>query len=147
MDWYGLEDNRTIKEEYMNNAQTEHGPFKACTICDTTWQTRSDFLGDPEIFIVGYQVHFDALVEGIFLFNHSCGGTLSINTVEFTDLYKGSVFQKRLTGGEECPGFCLYEEELGPCPAECECAFVREIIQIIKEWKKTESSTKGTKKI
>jgi hypothetical protein len=116
----------------MNELNAEFHPFKTCPACDTTWQTRRDFLDDPGISIVGYQIHFGEPAEGIFLFNHSCMGTLSINAGEFRDLYNGPVFQERLTGTEECPGHCLYEKELAPCPAECECSFVREIVQIIK---------------
>lgn len=116
--------------------------FKTCTICEAIWQTRDDFLADPDIFIVGYQVHFNALTEGLFLFNHSCRGTLAIKAGEFEDLYKGPVFQKRLTGTGECREHCLHSEDLDPCPAECECAFVREIVQIVNGWQKNKRSTK-----
>jgi hypothetical protein len=124
----------------MRKPKTDPHPFKACKICGTTWCARDDFLTDPDIVIVGYQVHFDALTEGIFLFNHSCNGTLSVMAGELRDLYKGPVFQNRATGSEECPGYCLYEKELDPCPAECECAFVREIVQVIKKWPKKQGS-------
>lgn len=128
----------------MNKLQTEHAPFKTCTICGIVWRTRDDFVDDPDIYIVGYQVHFNALTEGLFLFNHSCGGTLSIRAGEFADLYKGPVFQEQRTGTEECPGHCLHHEDLAPCPVKCECAFVREIVQIVKNDKNR--STKDTKK-
>lgn len=106
--------------------------FKACKICGTVWHSRDDFLNDPNISIVGYQAHFDVLSEGFFLFNHHCRGTLSVRVKELSDLYDGPVFKERKTGLEDCPGYCLYKEELGACPAKCECAFVREIIQIVK---------------
>lgn len=121
----------------MNKSQAETNPFKICSICKTVWRTRNDFLDDPDIFIVGYQVHFNELTEGLFLFNHSCRGTLSIKAGEFTDLYNGPVFSKRLTGSEDCSGHCLHVRELSPCPAKCDCAFVREIIQVVKNWQKT----------
>jgi hypothetical protein len=44
--------------------------------------------------------------------------------------------EERKTGTEECPGYCLHQDELQPCPARCECAYVREIIQIIRNWPK-----------
>lgn len=120
----------------MNKPKVNTRPFKICTICKAVWQTRDNFLDDPDVFIVGYQPHFNLLTEGLFLFNHSCRGTLSIKAIEFKDLYKGPVFKERLTGSEECPGHCLHESELDPCPAKCECAFVREIVQIVKNWPK-----------
>ena len=87
---------------------------------------------DDGISILGYQVHFESLEEGLFLFNHSCKGTLSVSVAAFKDLYDGPVFEIRATGTGDCPGHCLHEDELSPCPAICECAFVREIIQLFK---------------
>ncbi len=45
-------------------------------------------------------------------------------------------FEERKTSGEDCPGYCLHETELRSCPAHCECAYIREIIQRIKTWVK-----------
>ncbi len=107
--------------------------FKICTKCGFEWKTRDDFLKDDNISIIGYQVNFEVLTAGIFLFNHSCEGTLSLAVSEFEDLYDGPVYQERVTGSDECPEHCLREDELGPCPNKCECVFVREIIQILKK--------------
>ena len=43
---------------------------------------------------------------------------------------------KKFPWTTECPEFCLHKSELRPCPAKCECAYVREIIQVIKDWPK-----------
>lgn len=106
--------------------------FKRCPTCGFVWSTRDHFLRDPALEIIGYQVNFKKLTLGFFLFNHSCKTSLAIRAVNFGDLYKGPIFQDRATGSEECPGYCLLEHELLPCPAQCECAYVREIVQIIK---------------
>ncbi|MDO9578608.1 MAG: hypothetical protein Q7J16_12045 [Candidatus Cloacimonadales bacterium] len=92
-----------------------------------------DFIYDPEIEIIGYQVHFKDLEKGFFLFNHSCRGTMSINVEEFSDMYQGPIFQERLTGSDQCSGYCLHHSNLKPCSEKCECAYVREVIQIIKD--------------
>jgi len=107
--------------------------FKKCTVCGFQWALRDDFIRDPNIEILGYQVSFEELTEGLFLFNHSCKGTLAISAGEFNDLYDGPIFTERATGSEDCPSYCLHEDELRPCPVQCECAYVREIIQIIKD--------------
>lgn len=117
----------------MNNNQSETPFFKACTICKTIWQTRDDFLEDSDLVIVGYQPQFDALTNGLFLFNHSCRGTISIEAGVFAYLYDGPIFKNKLTKTEVCPGYCLYESDFRPCPQRCECAFVREILQIVKK--------------
>jgi len=106
--------------------------FKTCPNCGYIWPNRDDFLQDARVTIVGYQVNFESLKEGFFLFNHSCKTTLAIEVVSFVDLYDGPVFSEKATGTDTCPGHCLNKSTLSPCPAICECAFVREIIQIFK---------------
>lgn len=121
------------------NKETGTTPFKTCPICMTVWETRNGFLDDPEIEITGYQVHFKELSEGLFLFNHLCKGTIGLKAGLFRDLYDGPIFEERLTGTEDCPEYCLIKHELRPCPAKCECAYVREIIQLIMAWPKNGS--------
>ena len=108
--------------------------------CGVAWPTREAFLEDPALTLIGYQVNFDELKLGLFLFNHTCKNTLSVRAGDFWDLYDGPVFRERATGGEECPEYCLHQEELSTCPARCECAFVREILQVIKNWPKKASA-------
>ena len=110
--------------------------FKRCPNCGFEWSSRDDFLSDPRLRVIGYQVNFQSLDAGIFLFNHKCNGTLAIPLEQFKDLYDGPIFTERATGSDDCPGFCLYEDRLEPCPARCECAYVREILQIVREWPK-----------
>ena len=108
--------------------------FKTCSKCGFAWPTREAFLDDPDLELIGYQVNFEELALGYFLFNHSCKDTLSLPAGDFMNLYKGHVFKERATGSDQCPGYCLHQDVLDPCPAHCECAFVREILQIIKAW-------------
>ncbi len=115
--------------------------FKKCPVCAFELATRDSLLKDRNIEIIGYQAHFEELTSGLFLFNHLfCKGTFALQAGFFKDLYKDVIFSERATGSKECPGHCLHEDELGPCPANCECAYVREIIQLIKIWPK-ESGT------
>jgi len=116
--------------------ENENEGFKQCTLCGFKWASRDQFLQDPCVELVGYQVNFVELLTGFFLFNHSCGTTFAVLTESFEDLYDGPVFSKRATGSDECPEHCIHEDDLDPCPAHCECAFVREIIQCIKCWPK-----------
>lgn len=107
--------------------------FNECLACGKKWSARDEFLKDPGIEIAGYQVNFDNLIDGTFLFNHSCGATLFLSVRYFNGLYEGPVFNQRATGSEECPEYCLYPDELDLCSARCECAYVRNIIDIIKK--------------
>ncbi len=111
--------------------------FRRCTSCAAEWPAREDFLGDPDVHVMGYQAHFEELEAGLFLFNHAaCGTTLALPVSAFTDLHGGGVFRERKTGSPDCLGYCLRREELGPCPASCECAYVREVLQLIRRWPK-----------
>ena len=111
--------------------------FKICTFCGHQWPSRKDFLEDASTDLIGYQVNFDNLNLGFFLFNHlTCGTTLGITAEKFKDLYQGSVYAENLSGTEQCPEYCLHENQLDPCPAKCECAYVRDIIQTVRNWQK-----------
>lgn len=110
--------------------------FKRCSGCSAVWPSRDAFLGDGAIKLVGYQVQMGRLETGYFLFNHvhkGCGSTISIAAGEFFDLYQGTVFRTSKFGGVECGGHCLHAQDLDACPAECECAFVREVLQIVRK--------------
>ena len=110
--------------------------FITCSKCYASWNDREAFLSDPGIDLVGYQAHFKKLVTGYFLFNHSCKTTMALKVSQFTDLYHGPIFMERKTGGDECPGYCLRENCMEACPAECECAYIRHILMLLHKWPK-----------
>lgn len=104
-------------------------------MCSTQWKTRDDFLGDSTLFINGYGADFERLEWGLFYFTHAvegCYSTMAIFAEQFLDLYAGDRFNERRTAEEDCPRYCLDEKQLNRCDAFCECAFNREVIQIIK---------------
>jgi hypothetical protein len=108
--------------------------FKTCPCCGHRWPTRSSFLSDTGLEAIGYQANLDNLKLGLFLFNHDpCRTTLSVKALDFLDLYEGPIFADRRTGSAECPGHCLHSDDLAPCPTACECAFVREVLLIVRD--------------
>ena len=113
--------------------------FKQCTCCNNSWFSRAEFLADNGLAFVGYQVNFSNLELGYFLFNHlTCRSTIAVSAGLFMDLYDGPIFTERKTNTENCPGYCCDRDAFGPCTQECECAYVREIIQIVRKWPKDE---------
>ncbi|MFH1748525.1 MAG: hypothetical protein ABIG44_15940 [Planctomycetota bacterium] len=125
----------------MNVTERKRTVFKECPMCGVSWDSRDGFLADPGIELVGYQVHFEELTAGFCLFNHACESTLAVTVGDFRSLYDGPVFEDRKTGTDECPEYCLHKEELRPCPARCECAYVREILQLIAHYPRIPSDT------
>ena len=105
-------------------------------MCSTEWTTRDEFLDDQSLEIDGYTADIEKTEEGIFYFTHkkeSCFTTMAIQTKDFLTLYAGKKYTEEKAGEEECPRYCLDEKQLNRCDVFCECAFNREVIQIIKE--------------
>jgi hypothetical protein len=120
----------------------ETTPFKQCTRCGKTWVDCADFLSDPAVTLRAYQVSFEELEAGIFLFEHSCKASLSIAAGDFCHLYDGPVFEERAFETDECPGYCLKSTNFDRCPVRCECAYIREVLQTIKIWPKNTAAMK-----
>jgi hypothetical protein len=114
--------------------------FKSCTGCGMVWKNRSRFLSDPNVKVEGYQVNFSNLEEGIFLFTHmtgSCGSTIAVRAGAFTDMHDGDIFEERILGKEGCDQSCLHSGVIDSCRAKCECAYVRDVLQKVRHWKKS----------
>lgn len=121
----------TIRRQFV----AEEKYFKICSMCSTKWETRDDFINDPLLFINGYQAHFERLGQSLFYFTHQkegCFSTITIKAEEFLSLYSGKKYKERRTNKEDCPQYCFEKEQLDRCDTFCECAFNREIIEIIK---------------
>ena len=122
------------------NKMAQKEIFKTCPMCSTVWKTRDEFLNDTSLEINGYGADFEKLERSFFYFTHTKEGCLSTSVIKakhFLDLYSGERFTERRTGQDDCPGYCLEKNQLNRCGAMCECAFNREVIQIIKERQNT----------
>lgn len=106
--------------------------YKECSECRQSWNDRDHFITDSRVRLTGYRVDFADLGNGRFVFEHLCGAILTLAVDELADLYGGSIYEERRTGTADCPGYCLYENRLDPCPARCECAYVREMLQFLR---------------
>jgi hypothetical protein len=122
------------KTFYMNTVA-----FKICPSCGHAWATIDDFLSDPELKMNGYQVHFDNLEGGLFFFTHlheNCHTTLAIQVTDFLSLNDHPLLAKRDEQLCTNSNFCVHQNDLQPKPVKCECSWVREILQTIKNWPK-----------
>lgn len=119
-------------------AQSESADsFKQCTLCGHVWATRNGFLSDEAVRLIGYQAFLPDPILGLFMFNHDvCETTLAIEAEKFQDLYDGPIYRENKHDTDDCSGYCDSEDELRPCPVECECAWVREILEIVGNWPK-----------
>jgi hypothetical protein len=111
-------------------------PYKTCTTCEKSWETREDLLYDREMNITGYQPAASSDVLGYVLITHDrpgCGSTLALDSEELLDLYDGQLSDHVLHGSEACRGHCYRVEDISTCDAPCRNAMVREVIKTIIE--------------
>lgn len=110
--------------------------FKTCPCCEKIWEYQSEFIADNNLKLNGYSADFENLLNGLFFFTHhqeGCYSTMAIKAADFQELYSGAVYTQRMTGLAECSGLCQDKERLEQCDVPCECAFIREIIAIIRK--------------
>ncbi|MCM2323917.1 MAG: hypothetical protein NDJ90_11715 [Oligoflexia bacterium] len=113
--------------------------FKKCTGCGQNWATRAVFLADSMVELVGYQARLDDIERGIFLFTHlrqGCKTTMGIRVLAFKDLHREkrrSSSSQAKNNTPECEGHCLHVDDLDRCTADCANAWIRELLQTLKE--------------
>jgi hypothetical protein len=120
----------------MNCKMAEELFFKKCSMCRKTWANKDIFLEDASLVLEGYAADFEKLENGLFYFTHrvqGCYTTMALAARDFLSLYTGEKYPASKMGGDECPRLCLDRSKLDRCSAFCENAFIREIIQIIRE--------------
>lgn len=73
-------------------AQADVVTFKRCSLCNTEWKTKDDFLNDPDLRLNGYQFggreHRTMTGGGLLLFTHlrsMCGTTLAVYVRQFKE--------------------------------------------------------------
>jgi hypothetical protein len=94
-------------------------------------------LRDPTVRLLGFQEGPRGLESGFFLFSHSsCGTSLALEISDLADLSQEPTLSPSACSSGVNREICLASEELGECPAECICRFVRNVKQIIEAWRK-----------
>lgn len=115
---------------------TASAPFKICPCCRTTWGTVDEFIDDRTVTLNGYKADLKDLEFGLFFFTHTignCGSTMAFEVNDFLSLFSGEQYIENKALSPECPRYCIDEKQLARCDALCECAFVREVSQIIRD--------------
>jgi hypothetical protein len=114
---------------------SEPEAFKTCSLCRHCWQRLNDFVLDPALRVEGYQASFLDPKKGLILLTHqaeNCDTTLAIKVEALEPLYDGPTYLERHTGGDDCGGYCLSQGKLEECLAECDMAWVRKVLQLLR---------------
>ncbi|HJO91829.1 MAG TPA: hypothetical protein QF753_00380 [Victivallales bacterium] len=113
--------------------------FKRCPNCDHIWNTRDELLSDNNVILKGYLLGFSELRASLIYFDHNehdCNSTFSLKIEYFKDLIPETTFTSKVIIPETCPEYCLRKYDLTPCVHNCECSYVRNVLEIIKHWNK-----------
>tara|TARA_Y100000589_G_C26822007_1_gene494263 strand:- start:98 stop:493 length:396 start_codon:yes stop_codon:yes gene_type:complete len=111
-------------------------------MCAAVWRDRDEFIVDNSLVINGYQTNFDYLEHGLFYFTHEvegCFSTMAMKVKEFFGLNPQKKYTQRKTLTEHCPRHCLDKDNLQMCPAECEYAYVRDLLGTLQRLKEGSS--------
>nr|WP_320116774.1 hypothetical protein [uncultured Desulfuromonas sp.] len=115
-------------------------PFKICPCCLEVWQTRDDFLDDPFLQLNGYKADFAKLEYGLFFFTHQkegCHSTMALEVLDFLDLNRGTVCEQAQDYAAKCPRSCREKRKLNQHHDLCECAFARDVCELVKQRRET----------
>ena len=119
--------------------------FKTCLLCNTSWYTVDDFIRDPEVDIIGYQPHPAKTGAGLFIFGHRhCNSSISVRLDALSELQVcltrdaesvyiiGPDMIQESCSTATCFENCLRKTDSANGNLQCECSYVREVMQIIK---------------
>lgn len=110
-----------------------NAPFHVCPGCGARWESCVVFLADKQVVLCGYQPDYTDTEKGLILFTHGvprCQTTFAVPVGAFLHLVERPLLSApRLRGTEYCHGHCERANDLEPCAAMCECAFVRKLLQ------------------
>lgn len=87
-----------------------------CNKCYRAWNHSHEVLNSCGFRLVKYRANVDDFGQGIFVFEHECGGQVELDACT---LVKTRVAVNSLIGLQACPGLCYYENVLSPCDALC----------------------------
>ena len=121
-------------------------PFKTCSKCGKIWNSISDYILDKTLVINGYQANFVQPENGLILATHheyDCDSTLSVYAQSIRHLSASETYQTLNKGKDTCKMLCVDQGNLEYCGAECSMAWVREVIQYMREHRMPEGYRAG----
>lgn len=92
--------------------------------CGRSWLTVGSVLTDPDVRFKGYLPNADDFRFGSFVFDHACGGCVSVSAGCFVG---ARLHARSLAGAHSCPGYCRHSTSTASCSADCEGAVYRRI--------------------
>ncbi|NJD17899.1 MAG: hypothetical protein FIA95_01235 [Gemmatimonadetes bacterium] len=106
--------------------------FKVCGSCRRTWHTWEEFVTDPEVRLLGLQSRASVPEATVLVFEHFCGGSVSILTHRLHHLVPGhpAAGWPSLRDTDRCPAHSLDISDHRRCVERCRHVLDREIVAI-----------------
>jgi hypothetical protein len=116
-------------------------PFQKCGSCGQPWMQWSDFILDPDVRLLGFQVVTGMPDANLLVFEHCCGSSISVLVKRLRHLLGDAQPQTQLPvlfETNQCNEFCRFLENLAACDRPCANARDRQLIQAVMRMKRSD---------
>ena len=109
-------------------------PVKVCGSCGRPWRSWDDFLGDPQLRLLGLQAVTRVPDANLLVFEHRCGSSVSLLTKRLRHLIPEhpSDAWSSLRGTDQCRRHCLSLQDHAACDRPCRHARDRDLLALVE---------------
>jgi len=109
-------------------------PVKVCGSCGRPWRSWDDFLGDPQLRLLGLQAVMRVPNANLLVFEHRCGSSVSLLTKRLRHLVPEhpSDAWPSLRGTDQCRRHCLSLADHKACDRPCRHARDRDLLALVE---------------
>lgn len=117
----------------METAAPSGHAFKVCGSCGRPWPTWDDFVGDPQVRLLGLQAVPHLPEASVLVFEHRCGSSVSVLTRRLHHLLPEhpALEWPSLRGTEACRRHCLSLADHEACDRRCRHALDRDLLALV----------------
>ena len=110
-------------------------PVKVCGSCGRPWRSWDDFLGDPQLRLLGLQAVARVPDANLLVFEHRCGSSVSLLTKRLRHLIPEHPADAwpSLRGTDQCRRHCLSLEDHEACDRPCRHARDRDLLALVED--------------
>jgi hypothetical protein len=136
------------KKIAMITSNPEHDsthPIQNCGSCGRMWYRWPDFILDPEIRLLGFQMITELPDSNLLVFEHRCGSSVSVMAKRLRHLLTDGGAGAGLTslaGTTSCRKHCLSLTDFEHCDSPCVNARDRRLVQMVLEMKRAHGGHK-----
>ncbi len=119
--------------------QNSNLPVQKCGSCGRQWDHWRDFILDPDLRPIGFQMIPAVQDVNLLIFEHRCGSSISVLIRRLRHFFSNGgppADLPALFGTNLCSGHCRFLENLEGCDRECVNARDRHLILALLQMKR-----------